>query len=173
MKNAKKITLSAIMAALAVVIMLISYFPYLTYAVPAVAGLCVMVIVIEINRKWALLSYFAAAFLTFLLAEFESMIMFVCFFGFYPILKSIIEKLRKPVIEWVLKLFVFNTVVVSVYFAFSHLISFADMGAFADYAEIILLVLGNIVFVFYDVAVSRVSWLYFDKFHHRIAKFLK
>ena len=40
MKNTSKITFSAIMSALAVVIMLISYFPYLTYAIPAIAGLC-------------------------------------------------------------------------------------------------------------------------------------
>ena len=52
MKNSKKITFSAIMAALATVIMLVSYFPYLTYAVPAIAGLCIMVVVIEINKKW-------------------------------------------------------------------------------------------------------------------------
>ena len=173
MKNSKKITFSAIMAALATVIMLVSYFPYLTYAVPAIAGLCIMVVVIEINKKWALLSYFSAAFLSFLLAEFESMILFVSFFGYYPILKSIIEKLGKPIPEWILKILTFNTAVILVYLSLSHLISFAEMGSFADYAELILLAMGNIVFVLYDIAISRVSWLYFDKFHFRLAKFFK
>ena len=39
------------MAALATAFMLLSYFPYLTYAIPAVAGLFVMVTVIETNYK--------------------------------------------------------------------------------------------------------------------------
>lgn len=173
MKNSKKITFSAIMAALATVIMLVSYFPYLTFAVPAVSGLCIMVVVIEINKMWALLSYFSASFLTFLFAEKESMLMFVFFFGYYPIVKSLIEKLRKPVIEWALKLVLFNGAVISLYFAFANIFLFENMGAFADYAELILLAMGNIVFVLYDIAISRVSWLYFDKLHHRIVKLFK
>ena len=66
MKNTKKITLCGIFVALSVAIMLVSYFPYLTYSVPAVAGLCIMVIVIEYNWKWAFLGYLASAFLVFL-----------------------------------------------------------------------------------------------------------
>ena len=43
--------------------MLLSYFPYLTYAVPAVAGLFIMVAVIEAGYKWALGAYAAASVL--------------------------------------------------------------------------------------------------------------
>ena len=103
MKKTSKITFSAIMSAFAVVIMLISYFPYLTYAVPAVAGLAIMIVVIEINCKWAILSYISAAVLSFLFAESESKLLFIGFFGFYSIVKCIIEKINKPVIEWVIK----------------------------------------------------------------------
>ena len=68
MKKNSKLTLSAMMAALASVFMLLSYFPYLTYAIPALAGLFIMVIVIEIDCKWAIGGYIASAFLVFLLA---------------------------------------------------------------------------------------------------------
>ena len=175
MKTTKKVTLSAVMAALAAVLMLVSYFPYLTYAVPAVAGLCVMVIVIEINCKWALLSYFTASFFTFLFAETESMLMFICFFGFYPILKCLIEKIKNYVLEWILKLLSFNICIVGVYFILSKvfMISLDDLGEFAKYGEVILLLLANFVFVFYDIAVSRVSWFYIDKFHKSISKLFK
>ena len=56
MKNTNKITLCALLSALAVVLMLTAYFPYLTYAVPAFAGLCIMAVLIEIGPKWAFLS---------------------------------------------------------------------------------------------------------------------
>ena len=91
------------MSALAVVFMLLSYFPYLTYAIPAVAGLFIMATVIEINLKWAFLSYLTSAVLVFLFAEFESRLLYIFFLGYYPILKAIIEKIKKPVIEWILK----------------------------------------------------------------------
>ena len=175
MNATKKVTLSAVMAALAAVIMLVSYFPYLTYAVPAVAGLCIMVIVMEINCKWAVLTYFTAAFLAFLFAEAESKLMFIGFFGFYPIVKCLVEKINKPIIEWLIKVIIFNICVVSVYLLFSKIfmLSFEDMGTLAKYGEIILLVMANVVFVVYDIAVSRISWFYFEKFHAKISRIFK
>ncbi len=175
MKNTKKITFCAIMSALAAVIMLVSYFPYFTYAVPALAGLCVMVVVIEIGCKWAFFTYLTSAFLAFLFAETESKLIYICFFGFYPIIKCLVEKLGKPVTEWILKLLTFNACVVSLYFIFAEvlMLSFDDMGKLAEYGAVILLILGNIVFVVYDFAVSRLSFTYYDRFHSKIQKLLK
>ncbi|MBQ4118855.1 MAG: hypothetical protein IJD45_00520 [Clostridia bacterium] len=175
MKTAKKITLSAVLAALSALIMLVSYFPYLTYAVPAVAGLFIMVVVIEIDCKWAFFSFLAAAVLAFLFAETESKLMFIGFFGFYPILKCLIERINKPIIEWPIKFFVFNLCVITVYklVARLFLVSFEDLGSFLKYGEIILLVLANIVFIVYDFAVSQISGFYIQRFHTRIARLFK
>ena len=175
MKNTKKITFCAIMSALSAVIMLVAYFPYFTYAGPAVAGLCVMVVLIETGIKWSVLTYFSSAFLAFLFAETESKLIYIAFFGFYPILKSVIEKLSKPIFEWLVKVLLFNTCVFSLYFAFRELLmlSFDDFGNLAQYGVWILLLLGNIVFVIYDIAVSRLALVYIDKFHSKIQRFLK
>lgn len=175
MKNTKKITFCAIMSALAAVIMLVAYFPYFTYAVPALAGLCVMVIVIELGCKWAFLCYLSSAFLAFLFAETESKLIFIAFFGFYPIVKCLIEKLRKPVLEWVLKLLTFNACVVSLYYIFSSvlMLSFEDMGSLAQYGAVILLALGNVVFVIYDFAISRLAGTYIARFHSKIERLIK
>lgn len=175
MKNIKKITFSAILSALAAVVMLVSYFPYFTYAVPAVAGLCVMVAVIEIGCKWSFLTYLTSAFLAFLFAETESKLIYICFFGFYPIIKCLIEKLRKTVVEWILKFSVFNFCVVSLYFLFAEvlMLSFEDLGKFAEYGAVILLLLGNIVFVIYDIAISRIAVTYLNRLHPKIEKLLK
>ena len=100
------------MAALAVVMMLVSYFPYLTYAVPAVAGLFIMVIVIELNIKWAILSYFCSAVFVFLFAEMESKFMYIALLGYYPIAKALIERINKNFIEIPIKLILFNINVV-------------------------------------------------------------
>ena len=175
MKNTSKITFSAIMSALAVVIMLISYFPYLTYAIPAIAGLCVMVVLIETNYKWAVFSYISSAVLVFMFAEMESKFLYLFLFGYYPILKSLIENINKQIFEWIIKIIIFNTSILLVYGVFSKLfaLSLDDFGALREYGVAILLILSNIVFIVYDIAVSRMSMVYLNMLHPKINKLFK
>lgn len=163
------------LAALSAAFMLLSYFPYFTYAVPAVSGLFIMIAVIEINRKWALLSYFASALPVLLLAEPESKLIYLCFFGYYPILKALLDGIGKPVLEWLLKIAVFNTAVIAVYacFAGAFGVSADDFGTLGKYGIPILLAFGNIVFVLYDIAVSRAASAYMIMLHPKLKKFLK
>ena len=163
------------MAALAVVVMLTSYFPYLTYAIPAMAGLFIMVAVIEVGNKWALFSYLSSAVLVMLVAEPEAKFMYVGFLGYYPILKAIIEKIRKPITEWILKIVSFNIAVIIVYFIFSKMftVSFDDFGALGKYGALITLAVGNIVFVVYDIAVARMAMFYNYMVRPKIKKYLK
>ncbi len=175
MKNTKKITLSAMMAACATAFMLLSYFPYLTYAIPAISGLFIMVTVIEIDKKWALFSYFTSAVLVFLMAEPESMLMYVCFFGYYPIIKALIEKLNKAIPEWILKMIVFYFAVFLAYYVFAGVlgINLEDINQLGKYSVLILLGMGSVVFVLYDIAVSKMSYMYFARFHARISRIFK
>ena len=175
MKNTTKTALCGIIAALMTVFMLLSYFPYLTYAIPAFAGLFVVIVVIEINLKWAVGTYFAAAVPVMIFAETESKMMFVCFFGYYPILKAALERIHKPVLEWALKFAAFNAAVLAVYWGLAFLfdLSFADFGEFGRYGAYILLAVGNVVFLLYDIAVSRMAAFYVVRLHKRIQSMLK
>ena len=169
-KNTSRITFCAILAALSTAFMLLSYFPYLTYAVPFM-----MIAVIEINIRWAWGAYFSSAILVFIFAETEAKLMYVLLFGYYPILKAIIEKLRKPIIEWVLKYLVFNVSVLAVYAGMSFIFDLGldDIGDFGKYSVYILLVMANIVFALYDITVSRIAMLYMVRLHDRIKKMIK
>ncbi len=175
MKKNNRITFCAMMSALACAVMLTSYFPYLTYAIPAMAGLFIMAAVIEIGKKWALLSYISSAVIVFLIAEPEAKLMYICFLGYYPILKAVIERLRKPVIEWILKVISFNAAVIIIYclFASAFGISFDDFGVLGKYGAVITLGMGNVVFVVYDIAVARMAMFYNFVIRPKIKKFLK
>lgn len=175
MKKNYKITISAMMAALASALMLLSYFPYLTYAIPAIAGLFIMVTVIEIDCKWAFAAYLASAFLVFLFAEIESKLMFIGLLGYYPILKALLERIKKPILEWLLKIAVFNLSLMVVYYALSALtgITSDDFGSLGKYGMVILIVLGNVAFVLYDIAVSRMAAVYWNVFHPKIMRIIK
>ena len=121
MKQTVKITFCGIIAALSAVFMLLSYFPYLTYAVPAVAGLLIMITVIEAGYKWALGAYIAASVLVFLFAEPEGKLLYICFFGYYPILKAVFDRRKSRALEWILKLAVFNAAIIAVYFVLARI----------------------------------------------------
>lgn len=174
MKQNIKITLCGITVALSVVFMLLSYFPYFTYAVPAITGLLTMMLVIEINVKWAFAAYIAASALVFIFAEPESKLMYICLFGYYPIVKALIERINKPVIEWILKLAVFNAAAIMIYAVFAGMfgISLEDFGVLGKYGAYIFLGFGNAVFVVYDIAVSRLSGVYMVRIHPKIKKLL-
>ncbi len=173
--NTVKITFGAMMTALAVSFMLLSYFPYLTYGIPAVAGLFIMAVVIELNCKWAFISFLASAVLIFLTAEKESMLIYVAFMGYYPIVKALLERIRKPIIEWIIKIFIFNTAVLSVYFVFAGLVNIKieDMGELGKWGAVVLLLAGNVVFPLYDIAVSRMASLYMIMIRPKLNKIFK
>ncbi len=175
MKNTSRLTFSAIMSAIAVIFVVAAYFPYLTYALPAIAGLATMAVLIETDAKWATLTYISSALICFFVAESEAKLLYICFFGYYPIAKYFIEKLKNSVFEWVLKLILFNAAVLAAYFLFAGLfkVSVEDFGILGKYGSYIFLGLANIVFVLYDITVSRMAAVYMFKLHSRIKKIFK
>lgn len=163
------------MAALASAFMLTSYFPHLTYAIPAMAGLFIMVSVIELNAKWAVLTYFASAVIVFLLAEPEAKLLYILFFGYYPILKAVMEKQKSRVLEYLVKFLIFNLAVILTYGVFAGIfgISLDDFGDFGKYTVAILLAAANIVFIIYDKAVSQLAGFYMYRLHNTVKRILK
>lgn len=175
MKNTAKITFSAVCAALSSVFMLTGYFPYLTYAIPAVAGLFIMIVCIEVGIKYSVGAYVTSAALVLITAEPETKILYVCLFGFYPIVKALVERINKMPIEWLIKLIVFNACIL-IYYKLSVSIlgiSFEDLGAIGEYGIYIFWAAANIVFVLYDIAVSRMSMFYIARLHPKISKMFK
>ena len=163
------------MSALAVIITVMAYFPYLTYALPAMAGLAIMAVLIETDKKWALLSYICSAFLLIFIGEIESKILYVSLFGYYPILKAVIERLNKSVLEWIIKFILFNAVIVVVYTLFSGVfgIENGEFGILEKYGAYILLAAANIAFVLYDICLSRMAMFYLYRLHPKVQKVFK
>ncbi len=175
MKNSKKITLCGMIAAISVVIMLTSYFPYLTYAIPALAGLFIMVPLIECGVSWGFGTYFASSAIILITGELEAKILYVMFLGYYPVLKSLIERINKLVLEWVLKLLCFNIAAIAFYYISTVLfnVSFDDFGQWGKYGALIFLALCNVVFVIYDIGISRVASYYMFALHDKVKKIIK
>lgn len=174
-KKTSYLTFCALVSALISVLMITSYFPYLTYAIPAVAGAFVILPLVELSKGYALLTYIASSLLVLFFSEPEAKLMYVCFFGYYPVLKAVYEKIRSRAIEYVLKLVTFNGAVTLVYVGLAKLfdIDLEGVGEYGKYGIVFLYILGNIAFVLYDVCLTRLCSFYIYRLHEKIKKIMR
>ena len=115
-KPAFRIAFCSVTAAVEVVLLFIAGFSGVgTYALPCFAGLITIAVVIEYKCKWALGVYAVAAVLTFLLSgNKEAALMFTAFFGYYPILKNVLDRhINNIIVRWIVKFAVFNAAAVT------------------------------------------------------------
>ena len=162
MKKTSRVALGGMIAALSLAVMLAAYFPYLTYALPALAGMLLLVIVQEIGVKWAFLVYAAVGLLSLLMCEKEAAVMFVFLFGPYPVFKGFLDRLRPRPVRVIAKQACFNIVAILAYWLVITVfqIPMDDMGLVGEYGPIVLLVMGNIAFVLYDYCMTYAAIWY-------------
>ena len=176
LKQSGKVALGGIMGALSLMIMFLTAFPYMTYALPAIAGAVLIPVVIELGSKWAWMVYACVSFLSLLIApSLEAKVMVIAFFGYYPIVKALLERQKNRVLEWELKYLVFNVAVVSAY-----LLSLRFFGLDADSfvifgfnVPLVFLLLGNVVFLLYDLALRTVAEAYIRVLRPKLNRMFK
>ena len=170
LSTSAKTALGAMLTALSVVILIPSALEVFVYTLPAMAGMLTMFSVVELDKKWSAGIYAATSLIGLLLvANKEAVIYYVAFFGYYPIIKAIFESKLPKAIEYILKFLVFN---ISIILAGVVLINifgmpYADLLGidgestfFSKYALPIMLGLGNLVFILYDFALTRIVTVY-------------
>lgn len=171
-----KIALSGIFGALAITVMLMgSIIPFSTFAAPALAGILIVPVAIEFGTSTGVLLYVAISILALFIAPDKEMaMMFVFFMGYYPLLKATLDKVHMKVLQLLLKLLVFNVAVIAMYgiliFLFRVDYIVAEFGESGTFFLILLLLLGNVTFVIYDVALTRTHALYLKKIRPRFIK---
>ena len=145
------------MAALCVVLMVLGAVLELgMYACPLLAGLCFIPIGQKYGRKYHLILFVATALLSFFLVpNIEENLIFAGLFGWYPILRPVLQKLP-GVLRWLVKLAVFNGVVVAIEWLVMTVLA---PEAMADIMLWVLLALGNVTFIAYDFLIPRLDTL--------------
>ncbi len=160
------IALSGILSAICIVLMFCTGFiPIGVYILPAVAGLVVWIIYREISRKWALLCYAAVALLALLLTpDMESKLLFFGFFGYYPIIRDILTKVKPAVLSFLLRFLCFNIPVVAIYVFLLNVLGMGqlleDFAGFGQFAVLVFWAIGNFTFVCYDICLNQLSYVY-------------
>ena len=171
MRQTFHLAFSGIIAALSVLLMLTTgLIPSATLALPALSGMLLIAVVIESGKRWAWITYGAVALISLLLTPDPAAAwVFLLFFGYYPILKSLIEGLRKPLLEWALKLFSANLALaalaaVAIWVFQAEALITGDLADLLGKAALpISWVILNAVFVLYDIALTKLIVLYLGR----------
>ncbi len=173
MKTSYKVSLGGIIGALSLVLMLLtSVIPFGTFAFPALAGMMLVCIVIELGYSWAFIVYAVVSSLSILfLTDKEAALYYIAFLGFYPIIKGMIERLKSRVLQYIVKYAVFNICMVTAFYLsiFVFSIPKESFNIFGLYLPWVFLILGNIVFIVYDLCVSKVVTIYLLKIHKKLS----
>ena len=161
-KRTRTITLSALFSAIAVLILYFaSIWPTGQLGLVAAASLLTAAAVIETGLLSGAYVYIVSSVLGMLLVPNRvAALLFVLFFGFYPILKSLIERRGGLVIQWVLKLLVFN-VSLTVLWLFFRAFFFSVFVSNSSF--LLIYIVGNFVFVLFDYGFTKLVWFYIER----------
>ena len=169
-----RIVVTGVLVALSVIILYLGCaIEVLDLTMSAIVSLLVVVIVIEMGYKYAWFAYLATAILSLiLLPQKTPAIFYTCFMGFYPIIKSHVERFNSAVVRWTIKLVTGNVALVAMFLLIRY---FVPDEFETGIMLITTYILGLAAFVMYDVALTKLISLYFARIRDRVKiyKFLK
>lgn len=180
MNKTKKITISAALVALIVVILWLgSLVEVLDLTTIFICGLFLAFSVIELGGSWKWMIYAASAILATLLLPNKFVALEYVLLGVTVILKSYFERLPS-LPSWVLKFVSFNILFGTVIALFYLVLGmpFEDEVLFgitfsAYLIPALLLILGNICFFLYDILLTRMVSIYYMKYRDRVRRWLR
>ncbi|MBQ1234373.1 MAG: hypothetical protein IIX77_01965 [Oscillospiraceae bacterium] len=162
-----KIALCGVLGALSVALLMgSSLIPLFDYSLAGAAGLVLVPVLFEVSAKWAIMTYASAGLTALLLVpNKEPVFLYLFILGYFPILKYAVDfKIKNKLARLAIKLAVVNVGVLTSYFVMINIIGmpllqdeFAAMGAVM---LAVMVVLYNITAVVYDVALTKIWFLY-------------
>ena len=165
-KGTRALTVSAVLCALGVILLALgALLQVLDITMAALASFLVIFAVIELGGKYPFLIYAVTALLSMLLVPYKTApLMYLCFAGYYPLLKAALEGHLPKIWEWVLKILAFNAALaLTVFLAVKIFVAFTVPAVWYYY----LLPVCSVVFVIYDIALTRVITAYLTRWRQR------
>ena len=174
MKKSFEIALGGIVTAFSVILVLLGNIPLGEYLGPTFAGILLAWAVIEMGTVPSVCIFVACSLLSFLLSgNKEPAVLYALFFGYFPILKDVLQRRVKwRALRWVIKFAVFNAAMVGAYLLLIYVfgLPIEEMQGLGKYTVFVLLAGGNVLMVVIDFCIEKLSALYKLKWQKRIWK---
>ena len=165
--DAKKIAVCSLLSALGVAILWLGrVIPVMDMSMAVIASVFAVVAVIEYGKSAPWLVYAVTSVLSLILMSDNSAVyLYVFFLGFYPIIKEKLEGLKKGLC-WLLKEIIFNAGLALLLIGEKLLLT-ADTTE-PWYFYLAFIILAEIAFPLYDVALTRLITLYLRKIRPKL-----
>ena len=167
-ETSRRMALCGMLTALAAALLLLGgMLPLATYCAPILAMAALLPVESEYGWKMGLTAYAAVTLLGLLLAPDPELSLFFAFFGYYPLVRPRLDRLKGP-LRWCAKLVFCNLSIAVMYVCLLFFFrgSVEEVGAPALAA--VLLVLANVTFFLLDVALRRFTVLYRTRIRKRL-----
>lgn len=175
MKNSKVIAYSGVATALSVVMLFLgSIFWVLGYTMPLVASLVMIILLDSISQKSALLTFVSTSIISFiLLNDKECVLLYILFFGYYPLIRDKINDIKPKFLSYLLKFITFNAAMVltQVLCIYVFGIPFDDM--LGKWGIVLFVLCLNLVFAVFDKLYTLLLRLYRIKLKKKVEKYIK
>ena len=167
--SSRQLALCGLLSALAVVVMVLAGSMGLgTYAGPVLAMVVLLPVLEEYGPKTAATVYVAVALLALLLVPEPELAWVYAAFGWYPILRPRIARLPSQALRTLVRIGICSGVCLLLYGAVLRLLGMtADLTGAAPLFNLLLLVLGNAVFLLTDRALERLTHVWHRKFRKK------
>lgn len=167
-KSGKIIALGGVLLALSLISLYIaSFVPGLEMTFYAISSVFIPIMMIESKAKGGWVLYIACSIMSLLILPNKvAAVPYIFFFGIYGILKCYIEKIKNPIMQLILKFSIF-TVIVIVGYNFFYSLLFGVI-TLRDFSPLILLLISEVFFLFYDIILTGVINYYYRRFYGRI-----
>ena len=145
-----------------------------TYVAP-LAGSVIMIIICDVaNRKSAFLTYAAVSIISvFFLPDKECALTYVFFFGYYMIIRDDLGRIKPKLLSFLIKLIIYNAGIISSQLILIYVVGIPLDNEWGKWGIALLIALANLIFVTYELMLSRLIIVYDMKFKNKVHKLLK
>lgn len=173
MKKSVIVAVAGVMTALFVLLLQLGAMIWLlAYLMPLLCGIIMVAVYQSAGGKTAWLIYAAVSVLSLvLLNDKECALLYVLFFGYYPMLREKLEGVRNRACRTVLKLLIFNAGVVAAELLCTYVLGVPFELFLGKWSAPVLLLLANLIFVIYERLLTMLTVIYTKKFKARIDKY--
>ena len=176
MKNTLKTAMGGMCIALSTALMLTSSIvPTLTYAIPGMAALLVLFMLVEFDWKWALGVYIGTSIVCALVVPGKEAVgVYIALLGYYPLVKRFFDKPKKW-LSLIVKAVFFTVVIIATYVVMMRVfgISTELLEEGEKFMLPILVVLGLAAFLLYDRAMMMLEIAYYRKWQRTVRKLFR
>lgn len=169
-----KVALGGIISSLCLLCMFLTgIFPVLYITLPMIAGVLMMIISVEVNSRWAFVTFIATSLLSvFVTFDKEAALLYIMLFGHYPIIKKYLDTIKIKLLRFITKIIIFNTCIISEIFITIKVLGISEFyeeinkkGSIYIYEFLLIM---NFICLSYDYSLKGIFILYNKKLKPRL-----